>query len=132
MINFFDFETTHLGTIFQLDYEFDFDCDAVWKAAHSDGGPCVFAVFPEDFNHQVRKSVDDGRLLSEVGGTVHHSEGFDASLDDIESAELAFDGCEELYSDEFCGFVSFFDREVSTEFTGDHFIGSASPWSISG
>ena len=60
VVDFFDFETTHLGTVFQLDYEFDFDCDAVWQAAHTYSGSGVFAVFAEDFDHQVGEAVDYG------------------------------------------------------------------------
>ena len=40
-----------LGTILELDYEFDLDRDAVWQASHADGGSCVFAVLSEDFDH---------------------------------------------------------------------------------
>jgi hypothetical protein len=54
------------------------------KPRHTNGGPRMFAGLTEHFHHEIRKSVDHERLVSETFGRVDHAKHLDHALDPIE------------------------------------------------
>jgi hypothetical protein len=46
----------------------------------------MFAGFTEYFHHEIRKPVDDERLVAETFGRVDHAKHLDHALDAIEAA----------------------------------------------
>src|SRR5712672_838157 len=51
----------------------------------------MFAGLTEHFHHEIRKSVDHERLVSETFGRVDHAKHLDHALDPIEAAERGAD-----------------------------------------
>ena len=75
--------------------------------------------FAEDFDNQIRESVDDRGLLHELGVRVHHAEDFDDAFDSPQVTEHLLEHRELIDCRQACTLVSLFDADIDPEFADD-------------
>src|SRR5207244_2739882 len=77
-----------------LDDHLDLDRDAQRQRAHAYRGARVAPCIAERRDQQVRRAVDDLRLIGEVGRAVDHAEQLDHAFDLVQVADLLLENAE--------------------------------------
>ena len=68
----------------------------------------------EEFQDQIRETVDNARLLLEAGRGIHHAEDSDPRGDSVEVTESAMQAAQNRESGKAGGGIALLDREVAS------------------
>src|SRR4051812_16210973 len=111
---FFMVQALALGLLLlYLENHFNLDRNAQRQLRHADRGTGMLADrLAEYFDHQVRKPVDDFRLVGKSWRRVHHAENFDDPLHLVETSQIGLRICEKIQPDRTCGLVALLERQV--------------------
>ncbi len=104
----------------QLRDRLDLDGDVVGQAAHADGRAGVAAAVAQDFDQQVRTTVDHARVMLEFGHAVDHAEDLHHAGDIVEPAGRVAHQRQKLEAHDTRMAIGFIDGDVGADLAGEH------------
>ena len=100
------------------DDSFNLNGDVIRQRAEADRRPGVSAIVTEDFDQQIGTSVDDLRMLGEIGNCIHHAQQLDDPLDTTEISQRRLYNGQKIEPGETRIIIGLFDRDIIADLAG--------------